>query len=196
MESKVVLQQRLTLLKQHHDELDRFFQQIQDDVDSAYRNYKGVSIVADVIADLVTLSITAYNSAVLKLSEVSKLAFARQALQFAYRPIKAVLTEISGSQPNIADAERHLSLVPNLLISASNIVGNAMSPSYWASVMANIRSGHWKTAFTRDPAVEIIQIQIKLKRQRAEALEAMERQINQLETELGVPHTFYICKAF
>lgn len=195
MESKEVLKHRLEILKQHHDELDRFFRQIQGDVDTAWRNYKGVSIVADVIADLVFLSITAYKIAVLKLTEVSKLKFAKMALRFAYRPIKTVLTELSSENPNMAAAESELGSVQNLLLSAGNVAGNLVTPSYWANVVANMTSGHWKTAFIRDPAAEIIQIQQNLKRQRVEALEAMERQINQIEASLSLPPTIYFCSA-
>lgn len=158
------------------------------------RNYRGVAIVADVIADLVTLSITAYNST-MKISEVSRLSFAKHALEFAYEPIKRVLTELSGAHPNLTVAQRELGAVPNLLMSASNVVGNASNPSYWANVIANIREGRWRTAFTRDPAVEITQIQTNLKRQHVEALEAMERQISKFEVTLGLSPTGYICRA-
>ena len=195
MESPLVVRQRLVLLKQHHDELDRFFQQLLTDVDAAYRNYKGAAIIADVLAALVTLSVDAYNIAVLHLTEASRAAFAMQSLQFAYRPIKTILDEMGKTSPDLALAQREMGPVTNLLMSVSNIVGNALTPSYWANVIANIRSGYWRTAFTRDPAREITVIRNGIARQRVEALEAMERQINQMETSLGLPLTFYVCRA-
>ena len=195
MKSPVVVRQRLVLLKQHHDELDRFFQQLLNDVDSAYRNYKGAAIIADVLAALVTLSVDAYNIAVLHLTDVSRAAFAMQSLQFAYSPIKTVLDEMGKTSPDLSLAQREMGRAGNLLLSVSNIVGNALMPSYWANVFANIGSGHWRTAFTRDPAREIIVIRNGIARQRAEALEAMERQINQMEASLGLPLTFYVCRA-
>jgi hypothetical protein len=79
-----------------------------------------------------------------------------------------------------------------MLMAVANIVGNATAPSYWGGVLSNINSGNFKTAFTRDPAAQITQIQSSLKRQRAEALEMMERQINQMEKELGVRPTMYV----
>jgi hypothetical protein len=194
MNSKSVTRERLALLKQHHDELDRFFQQIQSDLDQAYGNYKGVAIVADVIADLVFLSITAYKSVVLGVEEISKWQFAKRALQFAYVPITSVLTELSGPTPDVEAAARRLAGFQNLLLSASNIAGNVLAPSYWAGVVSNMKSGYWQTAFVRNPAAEIILIRSGLKRQRAEALENMERQINQMEQSLGVPATIYMCK--
>ena len=195
VESPVVVRQRLVLLKQHHDELDRFFQQLLTDVDAAYRNYKGATIIADVLAAVVMLTVDAYNIAVLHLTDVSRAAFAMQSLQFAYRPIKTILDEMGKTNPDLGVAQREMGGVANLLMSVSNVVGNALAPSYWAIVIANIRSGHWRTAFTRDPAREIIVIRNGIARQRVEALEAMERQINQMETSLGLPLTFYVCRA-
>ena len=195
MESPSVVQERLVLLKQHHDELDRFFRQLLADVDSAYSNYKGAAICADVLAALFTMGVDAYNIAVLNVAGVSRAAFAMQSLQFAYSPIKTVLDELSKPKPDMAGAQTAMGRVANLLMSVSNIAGNALAPSYWASVFANIKSGHWRTAFTRDPAGEIIVIRNGIARQRAAALEAMERQINKMEASLGLPPTLYVCLA-
>ncbi len=137
MKSKPILRQRLVLLKQHHDELHLFFstdRQIERDVDSAYRNYKGVAIVADVIAALVHFSNAAYKSVDVALTAASKREWAKRALLVAYRPIKTVLTELSGTQADFTLVER--------VMSASNMVGNALTPSYWAKVVANMKSGH------------------------------------------------------
>src|ERR1017187_2042988 len=179
VESPIVVRQRLVLLKQHHDELDGFFQQLLRDVHAAYLNYKGAAIIADVLAALFTLAIDAYNIAVLHLTDASRAAFAMQALQFAYSPIKTILDELGKTSPDPAVTQREMGRVANLLISVSNVVGNGLAPSYWANVFANIRSGYWRTAFTRDPSREIIVIRNGIARQRVAALEAMERQINQ-----------------
>ena len=197
MESPEVVRQRLALLKQHHDELDRFFRQLLADVDSSYRNYKGEAICADVVAALLTLSVDAYNISVLHLAGASRAAFAMQSLQFAYSPIKTVLDELSKPKPkpDMAGAQREMGRVANPLMTVSNVAGNALVPSYWASVMANIGSGHWRTAFTRDPAVEITVTRSGIARQRVAALEAMERQINKMEASLGLRQTLYICLA-
>jgi len=193
-ESKATLKTRLGQLKQHHDDLDQFFQQIERDVDSVYRNYKGEAIACDVIAALCLLSISAYRICVSKLGDMAKLQFAQEALEFAYGPIKDALIQLTFSHPNLASAQRNLSAVSLRLMTVANIIGNWSLPSYWGRVFVNLQTGHWKTAFTRNPAVEITQTQSDLRRQRSESLEAMERQINQMEKELGIPPTLYACQ--
>ena len=87
MTPRPVLQQRLQLLKQHHDELESFFLGIESDVEAAYRTYKvtgiAMDIVADVLVALVSLVDAGYKIAVLGETEVSKMSFAISTLQSA-----------------------------------------------------------------------------------------------------------------
>ena len=199
MTPRPVLQQRLQLLKQHHDELESFFLGIESDVEAAYRTYKvtgiAMDIVADVVVALVSLVDAGYKIAVLGETEVSKMSFAISALQFAYSPIRAVLQKLSNPAIQPGMIQPDLTGIRNAAATVLGIIGNVLAPSYWARVMANIETGHWKTAFTRNPEQEIWQVQMALKQQRAASLEKMEAQINKLEGELGMPLTFYVCKA-
>src|SRR5947208_720196 len=106
----------------------------------AYKKYQGIALAADVIGGLVMLSDSGYRLAASQLTEPAKLKYGRDALRFAYSPITAALRRLGPSA--VEQIQPDLKGIANVRASIVNLVGNIAVPSFWASVAANILSGH------------------------------------------------------
>jgi hypothetical protein len=189
----------LTALKQHHDELDAFFQERINEVQALNEAYRrtavAVDIIASVLLSLYTLSVNGYKIAVLGATNISRAKYAFDSLLMAYRPVVVVLRNLhwknGEGKRTLAELDRALDRIKRV----GRILSGITSPSAWARIITNLKEGHWRDAFSRHPEAEMSTILSALRQQRATTLEKMERSINTLEVKLGRPLTLYVCRA-
>jgi LysM repeat protein len=179
------LQKQLqSLLALRHDS-DATFLKIEQELDQVIRKYKTVSETADAAAMVAGIvvsmtQIVAKGMAAMKLSgaalEQANSELAKDAVKFSYEPLEDPALRgtaaVLGAHPNTA------ALLGKATIEAFL---NIQSPSFWAGVWGNLRSGmSWSKAVTTDPLDTIIETRNRIELQRQATDRSLDQKIQQI----------------
>lgn len=180
------LQKRLSALTTLRQQSDSLYVQIESELDANIRKYRTVSERVDVAATIANIGvslgqITIKGFAAMKLSgaalEEANHELAKDTLKFAYEPLRDPALKAG------ADAlGAHPGTVTLFGKSAIEAFLNIQSPSFWAGVWGNWRSGmSWSQAVTTDPVQTMIDRRNRVEAQRQQTLRSVDQKIQQTQ---------------
>jgi len=187
---RLTLRSRLNALRSFRRQVAEMYAQTQHDLDSSLETAQlwgeGVDVAAKILGILTHLgSITwkgmkAMGKVGKELAEANK-ELGKEAIKFSLDPAKDIGLELYGHSLNPEDSL--LWAVPKIVVQSWN---DMTSPSYWANVCAQLRSGSsWSTATTVTVSDVHTRALSHLKDQRDMSLRSLDTKITETNRLLG-----------
>jgi LysM repeat protein len=174
-----------SLLALRHDS-NATFLRIEQELDQTISKYKNVSEIADATAMVAGIvvsmtQIVAKGMAAMKLSgaalEEANGELARDAIKFSYEPLED--PALRGTAAALGANPSTAAILGKTTIEAFL---NIQSPSFWAGVYGNLRSGmSWSKAVSTDPLDTIIDTRNQIELQRQATDRALDQKIQRIQ---------------